>query len=105
MSSMRIETSRSSPSALISLKKIGSSLASCITRLKAGVISEFKRAEISFCKRSVSRTKIPPILRLMIRADSSCFVQRGFRVIISSQERIFLMCKGLNLTSQSVVVP
>ena len=60
---------------------------------------------MSFWRRSASRTKTPPIFRWAIKADSRGLVQRGLRAMISIQARMFLMWRGLNFTSQSVVAP
>ena len=80
---------------------MGNSRSSCLTRLKAGPIGALSRAEMFFWSRSVSRTKTPPSFRLMIRAESSRRVQRGFRAMISSQERMFSMWAGLTRICQS----
>ena len=41
----------------------------------------------------------------MIRAESSFFVHRGFRAMISSQERMFLIWAGFTWICHSVVDP
>jgi len=55
--------------------------------------------------RSVSRTKIPPSLRLIINAERSRLVHLGFIAIIPSQDRTFRMWAGFTWTCHSAVEP